>query len=81
VMLAIVPPSAWAAKVSPSGLPLVLYAVNGIFPILICAGRGMWWAVALGTLAMAIPLALAVRVRDVERAADASSARFALRSE
>ena len=38
-MLAIVPPSAWAAHVSPSRLPLVLYAVNGLFPILICAGR------------------------------------------
>ncbi len=63
VLLAIVPPSTWAARVSPSRLPLVLYAVNGIFPILICAGRGMWWAVVLGTVAMAIPLALAVRRR------------------
>ena len=61
VMLAIVPPSRWAAEVSPSRLPLVLYAVNGIFPILICAGRGMWYAVAFGTIAMAIPLLLAVR--------------------
>ncbi|MBC7671814.1 MAG: carotenoid biosynthesis protein [Polaromonas sp.] len=63
VMLAIVPPSRWAADVSPSRLPLVLYAVNGIFPILICAGRGMWYAVAFGTIAMAIPLMLAVRAR------------------
>ena len=60
-MLAIVPPSAWAAHVSPSRLPLVLYAVNGLFPILICAGRGMWWAVLLGTVTMALPLALALR--------------------
>ena len=64
VMLAIVPPSRWAADVSPSRLPLVLYAVNGIFPILICAGRGMWYAVAFGTIAMAIPLMLAVRTRS-----------------
>jgi len=63
VMLAIVPPSRWAAEVSPSRLPLVLYAVNGIFPILICAGRGMWYAVAFGSIAMAIPLMLAVRAR------------------
>ena len=62
-MLAIVPPSEWAAHVSPTRLPLVLYAVNGVFPILICAGRGMWWAVALGATAMAIPLGLALRPR------------------
>ncbi|MEO5817567.1 MAG: carotenoid biosynthesis protein [Gemmatimonadaceae bacterium] len=61
VMLAIVPPSRWAADVSPTTLPLVLYAVNGVFPILICAGRGMWWAVVLGTVAMAVPLVLAMR--------------------
>ena len=64
VMLAIVPPSRWAAEVSPTRLPLVLYAVNGVFPILICAGRGMWYAVAFGTIAMAIPLMLAVRARE-----------------
>ncbi len=63
VMLAIVPPTRWAARVSPSRLPLVLYAVNGVFPILICAGRGMWWAVVLGSLAMAAPLVLAGGVR------------------
>ena len=59
-MLAIVPPSQWAQQVSPSRLPLVLYAVNGVFPILICAGRGLWWAVALGSAAMATPLVLAL---------------------
>ena len=61
VLLALVPPSAWTAHVSPSRLPLALYAVNGIFPILICVGRGMWWAVVLGTTAMALPLVLALR--------------------
>ena len=61
VMLAIVPPTRWAERVSPSGLPLVLYAANGVLPLLICAGRGMWWAVVLGAAAMAIPLLLAVR--------------------
>ncbi|MEO8333404.1 MAG: carotenoid biosynthesis protein [bacterium] len=64
-MLAIVPPSRWAAEVSPATLPLMLYAVNGVFPILICVGRGMWWAVVLGAAAMALPLALALRSRRV----------------
>jgi uncharacterized membrane protein len=61
-MLAIVPPSRWAQRVSPSRLPLVLYAANGVLPLLICAGRGMWWAVVLGAAAMGIPLVLAVRL-------------------
>lgn len=60
-MLAVVPPSQWATHVSPSPLPLVLYAANGVFPVLICVGRGMWLAVALGTAAMALPLLLALR--------------------
>jgi putative membrane protein len=63
VMLSIVPPSRWAERVSPSRLPLVLYGVNGVLPLLICAGRGMWWAVLFGAIAMAIPLAVAVRGR------------------
>ena len=63
VMLAIVPPARWAARVSPSRLPLALYAVNGVLPVLICAGRGMWWAAGLGTVAMAVPLVAAVRAR------------------
>lgn len=77
VMLAIVPPSGWASDVAPSRLPLVLYAVNGVFPLLICAGRGMWWAVAFGTLAMAIPLVASLRVQvasPVRRGGAASSA-------
>jgi putative membrane protein len=61
LLLEIVRPSIWAARVSPSRLPLVLYAVNGVFPILICVGRGMWWAVVFGTAAMALPLVLALR--------------------
>jgi uncharacterized membrane protein len=72
VMLAIVPPSAWAARVSPSNVPLFLYGANALLPLLICVGRGMWWAVILGALAMAIPLVLAVlaplRVTDDRRA-------------
>lgn len=60
-MLAIVPPSRWAASVSPSRLPLALYAANGVLPLLVCAGRGMWWAVVLGATAMGLPLLLSVR--------------------
>jgi putative membrane protein len=61
VMLAIVPPTRWAERVSPSRLPLVLYGANAVLPLLICVGRGMWWAVLLGGLAMGIPLVLAIR--------------------
>ncbi|MEP6618975.1 MAG: carotenoid biosynthesis protein [bacterium] len=72
-LLAIVPPSEWAARVSPTRLPLVLYAVNGVFPLLICVGRGMWFAVFLGGVAMAVPLGLAVRARSGMRAASRAS--------
>ena len=60
-MLAIVPPSAFARRVSPSRFPLLLYAVNGILPIAICVRQDMMWAAVLGALAMGLPLALAVR--------------------
>jgi len=60
VMLSIVPPSTWAKKVSPSNFPLGLYAVNAVLPLGICVGRGLWGAFALGALAMAIPLGLAI---------------------
>ena len=59
-MLAIVPPTTWARRVSPTTFPLVLYAVNGVLPITICARYGMTWAAGLGALAMVIPLALAL---------------------
>ncbi|MDB4879590.1 MAG: putative rane protein [Gemmatimonadetes bacterium] len=77
VMLAIVPPARWAAEVSPSRLPLVLYAVNGVLPVLICVGRGMWWAVLFGSVAMLVPLGLAVRAgagRRMRRGLDRSGA-------
>lgn len=59
VMLRFVPPTAFAARVSPSRLPLVLYALNGIMPVAICLRHGMYWAAGLGILAMGLPLALA----------------------
>ena len=82
-MLALVPPSVIAARVSPSNFPLVLYAVNGVLPVAICARNGMWWAVVFGTLAMAVPVALAVakgprRAPTAERVDRRSSARVAM---
>ena len=59
-MVSIVRPSEFAARVAPSSFPLWLYAVNGVFPIAICARHGLWWAAGLGALAMAIPLWLAI---------------------
>jgi len=59
VMLRFVPPSEFAARVSPSRLPLVLYALNGVMPIAICLRHGMWWAAVLGALAMTVPLIMA----------------------
>jgi putative membrane protein len=59
VMLRFVPPTTVAERVSPTRLPLVLYAVNGLMPIAICFRHGMLWAGVLGTVAMAVPLVLA----------------------
>ena len=61
VMLAVVPPTMWARRVSPTRFPLALYAVNGLLPITICARYGMTWAAVLGALAMLTPLALSIR--------------------
>lgn len=63
VMLRFIPPSEFAARVSPSRLPLVLYSFNGIMPVAICLRHGMWWAAGLGALAMAIPVVLAATRR------------------
>jgi putative membrane protein len=68
LMLAIVPPTSWARHVSPSRFPLVLYAVNGILPIAICIRHGMTWAWVFGTIAMGLPLLLALRGRHAAAA-------------
>lgn len=60
-MLAVVPPSVWAAKVAPHRLPFVLYAVNGLLPIAICLRWDMVPAGILGFIAMAVPLWAALR--------------------
>ncbi len=61
VMMLFVKPSEFARQAAPSRFPIALYAVNGIMPIAICARYGFTWAVVFGTLAMAIPVALALR--------------------
>ncbi len=64
VMLALVSPAVWRDRIAPSALPLVLYALNGVMPIAMCARHGMWWAAVLGTIAMGTPLLLALKVRE-----------------
>ncbi len=61
VMLAIVPPSEWVAKVAPHRLPIALYAINGLLPLAICFRWDMVPAGVLGTIAMAVPLWAALR--------------------
>jgi putative membrane protein len=63
VMLAVIPPSAFATRVSPSRFPLALYAANGIMPVAMCFRAGLWWAAIGGLVAMGIPLAIALRGR------------------
>ena len=62
LMLAIVPPSAWRATAAAL-LPVVLFATNGIMPIVTTARHGLWGAALLGTLAMGLPLWLVLRAR------------------
>ena len=57
-MLAVVPPEAFAAKVSTSRLPALVYAINGVMPIAICLRHGLWWAGILGAVAMSLPLVI-----------------------
>jgi hypothetical protein len=78
VMLAFAPPTMWARFVAPTRFPLVLYAVNGVLPIVICFKYGMVWAAWLGLLAMGLPLALALaKGAPAEASIDRSAARRA----
>jgi uncharacterized membrane protein len=61
VMLAIIPPSEWVAKVAPHRLPIALYAINGLLPLAICFRWDMVPAGVLGTIAMVVPLWAALR--------------------
>jgi putative membrane protein len=63
LVLQIVPPSLYAARLSPTSLPIVLYAVNGIMPVALCLRDDMIWGAVLGTVAMLIPIVLAIFAR------------------
>ena len=78
VMLALVPPTTWARAVSPSRFPIALYAVNGVLPIAICIRHGMTWAATFGFVAMAVPVALALRARTRQAVATPDDARVAV---
>lgn len=69
VYLAIVPPTMFASRISPSSFTLVLYAINGVMPIAICARHGLTWAAVLGAAAMGLPLVLAIGPRAKTRVA------------
>ncbi len=60
-MIAVVPPSQFAAKASPCRLPAIIYAVNGVMPIAICLRHKLWWAGILGAMAMSLPFFLSRR--------------------
>lgn len=77
VMLAITPPTRIAERTAGEWLPLALYAANGVMPVAICLRDGLWWAAALGALAMATPLVLALRGGRLRRGT-ASAGREAL---
>jgi putative membrane protein len=59
-MLAIVPPSRWAATLAWDRFPIVLYVVNCLLPLGICFGRELWAGFWFGLLAPAIPVMLAL---------------------
>ncbi|MCC6931367.1 MAG: carotenoid biosynthesis protein [Gemmatimonadaceae bacterium] len=58
--LAFAPPTMFAARLSPTLLPIVLYAVNGIMPVAICLRDDMIWGAVLGAIAMLLPVTLAL---------------------
>ncbi len=63
LMLQVAPPSLIATRLSPTWLPIILYAVNGIMPVALCIRDEMWLAAIFGAIAMLIPLSLAVVAR------------------
>lgn len=69
LLLAIVPPTAWRRTTAAFAFPLILYATNGIMPIVTVARHGYWWAVVLGLVAMGLPLWLVARSGRKRRAA------------
>lgn len=60
LMVAVVPPTRWRATLATAGLPLALYAVNGLMPVATTARHGLWGAALAGFLAMAAVLSCAL---------------------
>jgi putative membrane protein len=77
VMLAIAPPTHVATRNAGEWLPLALYAANGIMPLAICLRDGLWWAAALGSLAMAAPVVLSLRAARQRAASNEPRGAFA----
>ena len=73
IMLAIVPPSTFARRIAPSRFPIALYATNGIMPVVLCFRDGLTWAGILGSVAMALPVALSFRQTRRARASRPAS--------
>lgn len=67
-MLAVIPPSTWVRAVGPHAFPSILFAANGILPILICFRWGMVSAGVVGLFAMGVPLWLARRAPAIDPA-------------
>lgn len=74
VILALVPPTRWARELAWDRFPLVLYLVNGILPLGICLGRGLWAGFWWGAAAMGLPLVLAVLAKRPAKAGAATRA-------
>jgi hypothetical protein len=41
----------------------MLYLANGVMPVALCLRDDLWWAAALGSVAMLVPAVLALRPR------------------
>jgi putative membrane protein len=75
LMLAIVPPTTIASRVSSSRLPVALYLANGIMPVALCLRDGLWWAALFGAVAMLLPALLAVRASAASARGERAAAR------
>ena len=61
VTLSIVPPQVVRDRVASSSFLIALYLANGIMPVALCVRDGLWWAAALGSVAMVVPALIAWR--------------------
>jgi putative membrane protein len=61
LMLSIVPPAVWSARVASSRLPVLLYLANGVMPVALCLREELWWPAAAGAAAMVVPATLALK--------------------